>query len=244
MSKGTWVEFSADLTSYSDVYVRLYYDGSNAFRAVDDILLTTATLIPVSITPAGLATFSSTEALDFTSVTAIEAYTATVTSAGVMTFTRINKVPANTGLLLRNAQGEDQGAVAETNVPVLSGTAETVSENALVAVSTEITSLATDGDGCTNYILNKVGDNVGFYRAAGKKVGAGKAYLRVPADAQGNAREFYAISFDNATGISEALDGREFSESSHPAVYNLNGQRKAQPTRGLNIINGKKVVVK
>lgn len=40
MAVGTWVEFSADLSSYSDVYVRLYYEGSTAIRCVDDITLT------------------------------------------------------------------------------------------------------------------------------------------------------------------------------------------------------------
>ena len=42
MAKGEWVEFTADLSGYSDVYVRLYYSGSTAVRNVDDITLTTA----------------------------------------------------------------------------------------------------------------------------------------------------------------------------------------------------------
>ena len=42
MTKGEWVEFTADLSDYSDVYVRLYYSGSTAVRNVDDITLTTA----------------------------------------------------------------------------------------------------------------------------------------------------------------------------------------------------------
>ncbi len=39
MSKGEWVEFSADLTSYNDVYVRVYYSGSTAVRNIDDLIL-------------------------------------------------------------------------------------------------------------------------------------------------------------------------------------------------------------
>ncbi len=42
MSKGTWVEFTADLTSYNDVYVRVYYSGSTAVRNIDDLTLTTS----------------------------------------------------------------------------------------------------------------------------------------------------------------------------------------------------------
>lgn len=39
MSKGAWVELSADLSSYSDVYVRVYYSGSTAVRCIDDLVL-------------------------------------------------------------------------------------------------------------------------------------------------------------------------------------------------------------
>ncbi len=41
MTKGAWTGFTADLSSYTNVFVRLYYSGSTAIRAVDDISLTT-----------------------------------------------------------------------------------------------------------------------------------------------------------------------------------------------------------
>ena len=40
MSKGTWVEVTQDLSSYSNVYVRVYYDGSTAVRNIDDLTFT------------------------------------------------------------------------------------------------------------------------------------------------------------------------------------------------------------
>lgn len=40
MVKGEWVEVSQSLTSYSKVYVRVYYSGSTAVRNIDDLLLT------------------------------------------------------------------------------------------------------------------------------------------------------------------------------------------------------------
>lgn len=42
MSKGEWVEVSADLSAYSDVYVRIYYDGSTAVRNIDNIVISCA----------------------------------------------------------------------------------------------------------------------------------------------------------------------------------------------------------
>ena len=183
-----------------------------------------------------MATFSSTKALDFTGVTNIAAYIASV-SGEKMTFTRIYKVPANTGLLLRNAEGESEGA-AEAKIPVLDGDADATTGNALVAVATEIASLETTDGGNTNYILNKVGDNLGFYKAAGHKVAAGKAYLQVPATA---ARASFAISFDDeTTGIATVENASVLNEN----YYNLNGQRIVAPQKGLYIVNGKKVVLK
>ena len=43
MGKGNWVEVAQDLSSYSDVYVRIYYDGSTAVRTIDDVELSFAT---------------------------------------------------------------------------------------------------------------------------------------------------------------------------------------------------------
>ena len=51
MNKGDWKEFTADLSSYSNVYVRVYYDGSTAVRNIDDLSLTMASTDP-SITAA------------------------------------------------------------------------------------------------------------------------------------------------------------------------------------------------
>lgn len=40
MDKGEWIEFTAGLSNYSNVYVRVYYDGNTAVRTIDDLTLT------------------------------------------------------------------------------------------------------------------------------------------------------------------------------------------------------------
>lgn len=40
MTKGEWVEVSQDLSSYNDVYIRIYYTGTSAVRCIDDVKLT------------------------------------------------------------------------------------------------------------------------------------------------------------------------------------------------------------
>ena len=66
---------------------------------------------------------------------------------------------------------------------------------------------------------------------------AGKVYLVYTAS---SAPDF--IGFGDATGISSIENGQVTIDNSE--VYNLAGQRVAQPTKGLYIINGKKYVVK
>ena len=39
MDKGEWVNISRDLSSKSNVYVRIYYDGTTAVRCIDDVVL-------------------------------------------------------------------------------------------------------------------------------------------------------------------------------------------------------------
>ena len=49
MTRGEWKEFSADLSAYTDVYVRVYYSGTTAIRDIDD--LTLVTKAPAVATP-------------------------------------------------------------------------------------------------------------------------------------------------------------------------------------------------
>jgi len=48
--------------------------------------------------------------------------------------------------------------------------------------------------------------------------------------------------FDDATGIREKVTVKSEQFATAP-VYNLNGQRMSKPGKGLNIINGRKVIV-
>jgi hypothetical protein len=56
----------------------------------------------------------------------------------------------------------------------------------------------------------------------------------------GNAsRGSVILNFDEITGIETVK-----TEMSENSIFNLNGQRLAQPKKGLNIIGGKKVMMK
>ena len=80
-----------------------------------------------------------------------------------------------------------------------------------------------------------------FRRATEGAVDKGKAYLHLDA-LPSNASEL-TIIVGETTNISEELRMKSEEFATAP-FYNLNGQRVVQPTKGIYIVNGKKIVVK
>ena len=131
----------------------------------------------VSITYSdGLATYTPAYDLDFTNAKSIAAYTATV-SGDKVNLTRVNTVAAGEGVLIRSLNG----GATEEEIPVAAETVEKSAGNMFVGTLTEIDALTTEDGDAVRYILNDGAEGLGFYRANNQKVGAGKAYLSVPA---------------------------------------------------------------
>ena len=84
------------------------------------------------------------------------------------------------------------------------------------------------------------GEILGFWwgadNGAAFALGANKAYLAVPNDVAAIGFEFG----DDTTGIVNV--NRETITNNQ--YYTLDGRRVAQPTKGLYIVNGRKVIVK
>ena len=95
------------------------------------------------------------------------------------------------------------------------------------------------GDGSTIYALGKKDDKVGFIKVAdGVTIPSGKAYLVIAA---GGARDFFSFDEDDTTALTLVNNEKSTVNS---VYFNLAGQRVAQPTKGLYIVNGKKVIIK
>lgn len=204
--------------------------------------------VPIAIGSAGIATFCSDKALDFTGVNAIAVYKAKVED-DVVKLHQIHKVPANTGVILMNALGRENGAVASVNVPVLTGSADDVSDNELVGVTTRTLVKWTEDNDKFNYILQSDGESGIVFNIAtteGAYMPAGKAYLSTgyesPAPGGGGAR-LSVVFADAAQGISATLNNKEIMNN---VVYDLQGRPIANSRlpKGLYIVNGKKTVVK
>ena len=186
----------------------------------------------VNISSVGMGTYYTDCALDFTGLDNMYAYIATV-SDDAISFTRVNKVPANTGLLLSNP---NKNTAASNLVPVTTDATENVEGNKFVGTLTAQT-YNTEG----YYILNDGSNGLGFYqvnKTSGSKVGVHRAYLDATSV---SARAFIGFDDDSTTTGIEAVEG---SLSVFGEFYNLNGQRVVAPQKGLYIVNGKKVLFK
>ena len=175
----------------------------------------------VFVSSVGYATYVATKDIDF-SETGVEAYSVTEsTKEGYVHLEPITATPAGEAVLLKAAEGAYVLPVAATTPAALEG-------NLLKPALKEITA---DG---SQYILGEGSVGVAFYQATtGTTIAAGKGYLELT----GSDAKVFVFDDENATGISgvEALDENDI-------IYNVAGQRLQKKQRGINIINGKKVL--
>lgn len=95
-------------------------------------------------------------------------------------------------------------------------------------------------EGSTVYVLANKSKGVGFYRWTGDELGAGRVYLPVGAAVAG-AHEYCGFSVDDETNGIQSIDD---TKTNAGTFYDLQGRQVDKPTKGIYIINGKKVIVK
>lgn len=95
----------------------------------------------------------------------------------------------------------------------------------------------------TVYVLaNKTSKGYGFYRWTGDDLGAGRVYLPVEALVAG-AHEYCGFFVDE-TGEATAIESIDDFKANVGPFYDMQGRRVDNPTKGIYIVNGKKVIVK
>ena len=187
----------------------------------------------VSVGADGLATYCPAFDMDFSEAKEIAAYKANISGNEVL-LERVYSVAAGEGVLLRSLNG---GEVTED---VAIKATEKDEGNAFVGVLEAKTLQETDGN-VTNFVLSKVDGEVGFFKANDTKISAWKAYLPVEDYTAETAAKGLSLVFDDATGISNVTAQPSAEDD---AIYTLSGVRVANPTKGIYIKNGKKMVVK
>jgi hypothetical protein len=182
-----------------------------------DWTLEEVTTLPVTISSALYATLYAPVALTIPS--GVKAYKAT-DNGTYLTLTEVETtIPANTGVILAGSEGT-------YNFDITTG--GSVDGNALTGTVAAIT--RPDG----SFILATGSAGVGFYGDGATTIPGFKAYL---ASGSGGVKAF---RFDDDEDAIKSL----FETQDNAEIYNLAGQRLSKLQKGVNIVNGKKVLVK
>ena len=178
------------------------------------------TSLPVTITAAGYATLYSPVALTIPG--GITAYVATEDVDNKLRMTPISDgiIPAECGVVLKGAEGS-------YDFDITTGGTATSLLKGDVATITKPTNA---------YYLSSGSSGIGFYKGGSAETLAGfKAYYEAAGGV--GVKQFI---FDEADAVKN-LDARFTHEN---AIFNLAGQRMNKLQRGVNIVNGKKIIVK
>ena len=134
----------------------------------------------------------------------------------------ITEAPVGEPILLKGAEGKYcYNPIASASSPAV---------NLLQAA---VGNVVADG---TQYCLADDEDGIGFYKViTGSTISAGKAYLIISGS---EAKPFYGLQPDDETGISDL----NANINANAIIYNLAGQRLQKTRKGINIVNGEKVI--
>lgn len=178
----------------------------------------------VSVTADKYNTFVATENLIVP--TGVTAYIATGESETTLTLKSVAKIKAGTPVILYadvTAKTRYQFEVTDEDVTYLSPNLLNISDGTTI-------------NGV--FVLAKINDQVGFYKWAGGALSPGRVYVDAPSSA---AREFLGIEVENdVTGINDVKGEKKVVDG----IFDLQGRKVITPSKGLYIMNGKKVVIK
>ena len=235
MTAKQWNEYEGTITATAEnVEIVIASTGSKRFF-LDEVKIEKVGVentANVTLNKYGYATYCSVNPMDFTTT---EGYTAwrvsNVSGDGTITFEKITEaIKGGQGVLLYN---KDADGVNTSNVTInfADGTTEFTTEQNKLVGTTAPTYVATD-----TYFGLKAD---AFVPVNAGTVPAGKALL--PYIDESGIKSFTFVFNDSETGITET---RTVSREVVETIFDLNGRRLSQPQKGINIINGRKVVVK
>lgn len=149
-------------------------------------------------------------------------------------------IPKNTGVLMRDVS--NSGKLTNFTYQIYDGendlSAADVKDNLMQAVVLNDGKMQTGDYGVgSDNLLHK------YTGTLGKKVNVHESYMRLPAEAQGAKLQLTFGDFGETTGIDD-VKVAEDTQANDDAYYTLEGVKVAQPTHGIYIHKGKKVVVK
>ena len=220
---------------YVPAGTKALYKNTEPWSSFENIVGKGESVITLSNT---MGTYCDASGLDFSNVEGLEAYTATGYASGEVTLTRVNYVPANTGIVLRGTAGVYGVPQQKVNAYLM---------NLLKGTTSPITLNQTEGD-MTNYILANGSKGIGFYKVAssGGTLAANKAYLQLPSNL--SATRPMMLRFEDEDGQTTDIQYLYTSsdDETAPAIFDLQGRRVSGTMQqgGIYIVGGKKVMAK
>ena len=185
----------------------------------------------------------------------VEVYIATELASNYVALEQVEGVlPAHTGVLLKNAGAHTHNFVTSAAEPATKTTEGTdISVNHFVGTTTK--TLIEAADKTNYYVLAKGSKGVGLYKAKVNKDedgedgtthfynNANKVYLPVVNDDADDepAAEALVMRFGRGQGTTE-IELPTANGQQPTVVYDLQGRRVLNPTKGMYIVNGKKVL--
>lgn len=226
--------------------------------------------VPLTIGSDGIATFGSAKNLDFSGISEVTPYYVSKVNTGSVTLTSVEKTRSWVGYIVQGTPGTYAVPVNATEpdwIDDFNNLIYTGDYDGTKVYRSAYSDYSDGGDRETKiktyyrYIFAKNNsDKIGFYKLAEDFTEGGnpyhvmsahKAYLETSTDIKKPGQSRIALVFDDGetTGIQE-LENSSIEELNHSgnealkAYYNLNGQRVANPRKGLYVVNGKKVIIK
>ena len=191
------------------------------YKKVGDTPVPTSQTVTVSA--AGYATLVAAKDLEIPA--GVEVYAVEISGNYALLNQVTAGVPAGEAVVVKAEAGEYEFNYATDAVEALTVT------NDLVAATAPVTA---DG---RQYVLAVKNEEVGFYKAeVSSTIAAGKGYLQI--DGEAPVKGFTFKFGDDATSI----DNVQCSMFNDQLIYNLAGQRVSKMQRGINIVNGKKIL--
>ena len=209
-------------SSFNVEHVEPYFD------VIDDIFMAENQ----TVTMAGnIRTSCSDYDLDYTNVPNLKAYIASGfdPSTGLVLLTRVYKVPAGEGLVLKGDAGDYEVPVTSTNMYYT---------NLLKGV-TRATTISPTEDSYTNFILANGSHGIGFYTLSeAGEIAAGKAYLQLPTSAISSSGRGIKMRFDDEEGNPTAVSEVESQQPNESEYYDMQGRkvRSGAARKGMYII--------
>ena len=207
--------------------------------------------IPFTLSDLGIGTFCCEFDLDFSNVRGIKAYVASGFNpiSKQLVLTKVDEVPAGTGILIKGSYGEYQIPTTETYFCYANMLKGVVKDTYIPENSWE-----EGWNGYGLYAHYLLGDDGEFYRANGEDLPATSAYLTIPTKYvdDSSLAKIGLIFVDDeeevggiTTGVGYIWAGENRTVTTD-AIYNLQGQKITEKSLkpGIYIKNGKKFMVK